>query len=341
MSSSNSVIETASQVANKVDSEALSPTLILHNSSIHASNHLPSPSSGKRYLDHGVQQIIDDAAKAVKTLRSLPAGQKETFASGFHKLTAKLQARTNKQLARCQAMPAELPDPLPQPNVLFKPNRKRGYTGAQAAEENKKDARRAQKQAERDAKDQRRKNESISRDLRQEHIACHKEAEEAKKTRRRKKIQEYTINVIARQRQQGLVAPSPAPVNLATSSSNKLSDPPITQVVSENKTESDSSDDSDNEVILSSYPPKASTSIQVPATTPTSTRSSIRSKKHTRKFESQHAQDIAVVKAKEERRKQQEAKTNRTGTGRTKAAEALAQTSQLLDGVELPFRSSQ
>jgi hypothetical protein len=67
----------------------------------------------------------------------------------------------------------------------------------------------------------------------------------------------------------------------------------------------------------------------------------MRSRKHTRKFESQHAQDIAVVEAKEERRKQQEAKANRTGTGRTKAAEALAQTSQLLDGVELPFRSSQ
>jgi hypothetical protein len=70
------------------------------------------------------------------------------------------------------------------------------------------------------------------------------------------------------------------------------------------------------------------------------TRSSIRNKKHTRKFESQHAQDIVVIEAKEERRKQQEAKANKTGTGRTKAAEALAQTSQLLDGVELLFRSS-
>ena len=34
-------------------------------------------------------------------------------------------------------------------------------------------------------------------------------------------------------------------------------------------------------------------------------------------------------------------KANRTGTGRTKAAEALAQTSQLLSSVALPFRSSQ
>jgi hypothetical protein len=67
---------------------------------------------------------------------------------------------------------------------------------------------------------------------------------------------------------------------LTTSSSDELSDLPITQV-SENETESD-----DDEVIPSSYPPKASTSIQVPVTTPTSTRSSIRSRKYTRKFES-------------------------------------------------------
>jgi hypothetical protein len=38
-------------------------------------------------------------------------------------------------------------------------------------------------------------------------------------------------------------------------------------------------------------------------TTPTSTRSSIRSRKHTRKFGSQHAQDIIIRKAKEQRRK--------------------------------------
>ena len=42
-------------------------------------------------------------------------------------------------------MPAEMPDPLPQPNVLFKPNRKRGYIGSEAAEEAEKDARRARR----------------------------------------------------------------------------------------------------------------------------------------------------------------------------------------------------
>jgi hypothetical protein len=95
--------------------------------------------------------------------------------------------------------------------------------------------------------------------------------------------------------------------HVTTSSSNKLSDPPITQV---------------------------------PTTTPTSTRSSTRSQKHTRKFKSQQAQDIAAVKAKKQRRKQQEAKANRTGTGRIKTAEALAQTSQLLNSIEPLFRSS-
>jgi hypothetical protein len=43
-----------------------------------------------RYFDYGTQLIIDDAAKVIETLRSLPAGQKEVFASGFHDLTTKL-----------------------------------------------------------------------------------------------------------------------------------------------------------------------------------------------------------------------------------------------------------
>jgi len=37
-------------------------------------------------------------------------------------------------------MPAKMPDPLPQPNVLFKANRKRGYIGIEATQEDEKDA---------------------------------------------------------------------------------------------------------------------------------------------------------------------------------------------------------
>jgi hypothetical protein len=64
-------------------------------------------------------------------------------------------------------------------------------------------------------------------------------------------------------------------------------------------------------------------------------------RKYTGKFESQHARDIMVVESKERRRKEREAKANRTDIGRTKAAEALAQTSQLLNGIELLIHSSQ
>jgi hypothetical protein len=137
-------------------------------------------------------------------------------------------------------------------------------------------------------------------------------------------------------RSQELLEERTAYYNLATSSSDELSDPLITQV-----TENEIRSNSDNDIIPSSHPAKASSFIKVPATAPTSTRLSARSRKHTRKFESQHARDITVAEAKEERRKQREAKANRTGTSRTKAVEALAQTSQLLDGVELLFRSSQ
>jgi hypothetical protein len=83
-----------------------------------------------RYFNYSAQLIIDDAAKVAETLRSLPAGQKEVFASGFHNLTAKLQTRTSEFLAHRTAIPTKLPDPLPQLNVLFKKKHNRGYTGA-------------------------------------------------------------------------------------------------------------------------------------------------------------------------------------------------------------------
>jgi hypothetical protein len=65
-------------------------------------------------------------------------------------------------MASRQAMPAKMPDPLPQPNVLFKLHCKRGYIGAQAIEEEEKDARRVQRRAERDTKAWTRENEARS-----------------------------------------------------------------------------------------------------------------------------------------------------------------------------------
>ena len=59
-----------------------------------------------------------------------------------------------------------------------------------------------------------------------------------------------------------------------------------------------------------------------------------------KEVESQCTWHIAVIEAKEQRRKQCEAKENRTSTGRTKVVEALAQTSQLLNSIEFPFHSS-
>ena len=78
--------------------------------------------------------IINAAAEAVAKLQSLPIGHKETFASGFIDLTTKLYSRTDEFMASHTSMPAKMPDPLPQPNVLFKPNRKRGYIDTEAAE---------------------------------------------------------------------------------------------------------------------------------------------------------------------------------------------------------------
>jgi hypothetical protein len=92
--------------------------------------------------------IIDAAAKAVTKLQSLPAGHKETFTFGFINLTTKLYSKTDEFLTSRSIIPAEMPDPLPQPNVLFKANRKRGYISTEATEEDEKDARHAQRRAE-------------------------------------------------------------------------------------------------------------------------------------------------------------------------------------------------
>jgi hypothetical protein len=122
-----------------------------------ASNPLLTPAGPsslgdpRRYADDGAQMIIDAAAKAVEKLRSLPAGQKESFATGFEDLTMKLSSRVDDLMASRQAVPAELPAPLPQPNVKFKANRRRGYTGREAAEEEEKDAIRAARRATREA----------------------------------------------------------------------------------------------------------------------------------------------------------------------------------------------
>ena len=273
MSLSNGIIESASVVAIEVP-ESVPYKLGIDKKMPNRTSAVPlkpdnqgsfgySPLRPSRYQDAGEQLIIDTAAKAVETLKSLPAGQKETFAFSFHDITSKLQARTSEMLASRQAMPAELPDPLLQPNVMFKAKRKRGLTGREAAEENEKDARRIRREAERNAQIWRAEVEAVS-----------------------------------------------------------------TQVVSHGS-DSDSSDndsDSDSDVVLSSHPPEASTTVQVPATAPASTiRSSLyMDRKHSRKFESQHTWDIAALEAKEQRRKDREAKANRTGTGRTKGVDALA-----------------
>jgi hypothetical protein len=103
-------------------------------------NNSYSNPKASRYFDYSAQLIIDDAVKVVETLRSLLAGQKKVFASGFHDLTTKLQARTSEFLTHRKAIPTRLPDPLPQPNILFKKKRNRGYIRAEAAEENEKNA---------------------------------------------------------------------------------------------------------------------------------------------------------------------------------------------------------
>ena len=102
--------------------------------------------------------MINATTKAVEKLRSLPPGQKEVFAASFAELTAKLGVRADNLLSSRETLLAELPDPLPQPNVKYKANRRRGYTGREAAEEEEKNQRRAQRKANQEAELQHIKN---------------------------------------------------------------------------------------------------------------------------------------------------------------------------------------
>jgi hypothetical protein len=83
-----------------------------------------SPSSTRSsYVTYGAQRVLDAAATAIEKLRSLPPGQKEAFAAGFVDLTLQLGSRADEMMASRQALPAELPDPLPQPNIKYKAHR--------------------------------------------------------------------------------------------------------------------------------------------------------------------------------------------------------------------------
>jgi hypothetical protein len=93
------VIESTSKGARKTRSRtlslSLSPTIMPNFSGI---SNAPL-TADLRYQNNGIQLIIDSAAKAVETLKSLPVGQKETFASGYQQLTSKLQSKASKIVA--------------------------------------------------------------------------------------------------------------------------------------------------------------------------------------------------------------------------------------------------
>jgi hypothetical protein len=140
------------------------------------SNLGPSSLLLSRYANSGEQLIIDTATKAVAKLRSLPAGQKEGFASGFDQLAAKLGVRQDEITSSRQALPAELPDTLPQPNVMYKKGRRRGNTGREAAEEEEKSKRSHAKELVRQAESCRAEDQAWSKELKQDHINRHSTA---------------------------------------------------------------------------------------------------------------------------------------------------------------------
>jgi hypothetical protein len=114
-----------------------------------------------RYVDSGEQLMVHTLHKAVEKLKSLPAGQKEAFASLFVKGTSNLTNRQDKLMASRSAIPTRLPDAIQKPTFLFARNRKRGLSGAALAERSERDRQRAIKRANCKAKATRREGEEI------------------------------------------------------------------------------------------------------------------------------------------------------------------------------------
>jgi hypothetical protein len=126
-----------------------------------------------RYANNREQLIIDATTKAVEKLKSLPPGEKEGYASRFNQLALKLLWKQDKITSNRQAMPSELLDAIPKPDVLFKRNRRRGYTAREAAEEEEKNKRRYNKEIVRQAESARAEERAWSKELKRDHIARH------------------------------------------------------------------------------------------------------------------------------------------------------------------------
>ena len=110
--------------------------------------------AGDRSARAGEQLIIDTSLGMVEIHKSLPAGEKETFAQAFKKLCDSLAKNQVERLDRLKAIPRRLPDPIRQPKVTFIPGRKRALTGREAADLQEKDEARRRRRAQIEAENQ-------------------------------------------------------------------------------------------------------------------------------------------------------------------------------------------
>jgi hypothetical protein len=110
--------------------------------------------AGDRSARAGEQLIINTSLRIVEIHKSLPAGEKETFAQAFKKLCDSLAKNQDERLDRLKAMPRRLPDLIRQPKVTFIPGRKRALTGREAADLQEKDEARRRRKAQIKAENQ-------------------------------------------------------------------------------------------------------------------------------------------------------------------------------------------
>jgi hypothetical protein len=102
-----------------------------------------------RFTNNGAQMFEDIAILMADKHQTLPVEERARFALAYQEINNKLVQRQDERLQSRAIIPLQLPPPIIQPKLTFGPGRKRALTGQEIAEQQERDELRARRQAER------------------------------------------------------------------------------------------------------------------------------------------------------------------------------------------------
>jgi hypothetical protein len=90
--------------------------------------------SGHKFANRGRQVILDTAFQMAEFHQKLPAGEAHKFAAAIQSVSNTIAHRQEDKLLATKANPPRLPKPLVPPKLTYLPGRKRALTGREIAE---------------------------------------------------------------------------------------------------------------------------------------------------------------------------------------------------------------